>query len=706
MNPTQPLNKILAITLLTIGVSALSANAMLIPMSNLSSVSNTFECSVTALRTNVTIGTNDNVQAMIYADTGPNAAPLVTTNGIPILVINLKVGEMFICHFTNGLPASSMDNLATIHWHGIELDNDSDGTAATQDAITPGENYTYRFIPSRPGLYWFHNHINPGSSTFAGMYGLIIVPNNIEPSLIASNTLPAADYTYSLGLSDIEFNPTNGFVGKFLQDTNAGNTTPTNWYSINELGDLCHKFAIGDPSGNTLACNVATLPGTTVLVNGATPTTNLAGLYPLYVVPSGQRVRLHLLNEASSRDFRLSLLYPDPVRTGDRNLYRIGGQGGLLNNIRLEGGIQGAWDTKYNLGEIVMGSGQRADVLIYPTGTNGDIIQLVGNNLPAPFNLSGTATGSPGFPTNYPVAYFQISGSVTNYSQPTNGEPILANTVEYVQNLKTNTVLNTLAPVPTGWVGTTNPTMVLQTGTPPGYSNNSPSINGFPYGQLDANMGDGEFIAHIPTNPPTARYAHVGDLLELSVSNSSGAVHPYHLHGFSMQPVRIIKNATTNSPATTLYNFDYNEFIDTMEVYGGQTYVFRTRLEDRPKLCDETTSTPGPILAPCTGDSSSGGLAGRWIYHCHIFLHVGLGMISEIDVLPETTPVKILNVAPLSGGGIQFTFDVPAGTNYSIEASANLTSWQTNATGVGQVGGESYTNAAGSNTVQFYRIKL
>jgi hypothetical protein len=68
--------------------------------------------------------------------------------------------------------------------------------------------------------------------------------------------------------------------------------------------------------------------------------------------------------------------------------------------------------------------------------------------------------------------------------------------------------------------------------------------------------------------------------------------------------------------------------------------------------------------------------------------------------------VIITAVAPLPGGGIQFSFDVPAGTNYVIESSANLASWQTNATGIGQTGGESYTNAAGSNTVQFYRIKL
>lgn len=76
------------------------------------------------------------------------------------------------------------------------------------------------------------------------------------------------------------------------------------------------------------------------------------------------------------------------------------------------------------------------------------------------------------------------------------------------------------------------------------------------------------------------------------------------------------------------------------------------------------------------------------------------------SVVPATGPVLIQNVVSMPGGGIQFSFDVPAGTNYVVESSANLTSWQTNATGIGQIGGESYTNAAGSNVMQFYRIKL
>ena len=67
--------------------------------------------------------------------------------------------------------------------------------------------------------------------------------------------------------------------------------------------------------------------------------------------------------------------------------------------------------------------------------------------------------------------------------------------------------------------------------------------------------------------------------------------------------------------------------------------------------------------------------------------------------------VVIWDAAPLAGGGIHFTFHVPEGTAYAVEASPNLRSWHTHATGVGQIGDVTYTDAAGTNVMQYYRIK-
>jgi hypothetical protein len=73
----------------------------------------------------------------------------------------------------------------------------------------------------------------------------------------------------------------------------------------------------------------------------------------------------------------------------------------------------------------------------------------------------------------------------------------------------------------------------------------------------------------------------------------------------------------------------------------------------------------------------------------------------------STPSVSILDVQPLPAGGVQFTFDVPAGTPYTIQASEDLVAWQTLSSGTGHAGAESYSDpGTASGGMRFYRIKL
>ncbi len=595
------------------------ASAALYSVTDVNPDPNIFECYLNANDKDVTIA-GSNVHATVYRDISVPAPS--GSDGIPIPVIKVKVGDLIICHFVNELPAES----ASIHWHGIELDNDSDGTAVTQDAVLPGQTYTYQFLTFRPGLFWFHSHMMPGNTAFAGMYGAMIIENDIESSPDRPAILPAEADTHTLALSDIEFDAM-GKVGKSFM---GGTKT------INELVELCHLSTEGEPGGEMGACSISTLPGSTVLVNGQSP--DAGAQTPRFVVPSGKKIRLRLLSEGLSRHFRLKL-----IGSGDNKLYRIGGQGGLLDHVVLNGGTKGTWDTKYDLGEIALGSGDRADVIIYPTGNPGEIIRLVGNPLPGPFSVSS------GLPADYPVAYFEISGTASD-TPPAAGDPVLAGTAEDVENLKTLMGVTPLEDAPP-FPGSSDETIRLTTTRP--MKANSPSVDGFS-AALESNTGNGDFL--LLPRPPTSRYAHVGDLLELSVRNETSAAHPYHLHGFSMQPVRM-----TDNDGNTLYEFDYDEFLDTIDVYGGQTYVFRVRIDDRPKICDvspDSPPNPGPVLAPCA-NTDCGGVVGRWLYHCHIFSHAGLGMMGEITILPDddlppeiTCPADIILDATSAAGAV------------------------------------------------------
>src|SRR3954469_14207568 len=64
---------------------------------------------------------------------------------------------------------------ATVHWHGLRLDNAYDGTHETQKPMAAGESFTYRVHCPDPGAYWYHPHIREDYGQELGLYGNLIV---------------------------------------------------------------------------------------------------------------------------------------------------------------------------------------------------------------------------------------------------------------------------------------------------------------------------------------------------------------------------------------------------------------------------------------------------------------------------------------------------------------------------------------------------
>lgn len=64
---------------------------------------------------------------------------------------------------------------ATVHWHGLRLDNRYDGTAETQQPMQVGGSFTYRLRFPDPGIYWYHPHIREDYAQEMGLYGSIVV---------------------------------------------------------------------------------------------------------------------------------------------------------------------------------------------------------------------------------------------------------------------------------------------------------------------------------------------------------------------------------------------------------------------------------------------------------------------------------------------------------------------------------------------------
>src|SRR5262245_51970588 len=121
-------------------------------------------------------------QAMTFKSCSDAALTNCTPPGLPGPEFRLKVGDQVIVHYVNNLNPSGLDpeaNVSGIHWHGIELNNHSDGSELTQAAVPPAEGFLYKFTVIRPGIFWYHPHHRSSTNQVAkGLYGSIIVEDN------------------------------------------------------------------------------------------------------------------------------------------------------------------------------------------------------------------------------------------------------------------------------------------------------------------------------------------------------------------------------------------------------------------------------------------------------------------------------------------------------------------------------------------------
>ena len=123
-----------------------------------------------------------------------------TFNGqIPGPTFVLNVGDTVIVHYQNHLQ-----RVSGIHWHGIELANDMDGTPFTQNQVPPGGTFLYKFTVTRPGIFWYHPHHHSSTNqVFKGLYGMILVKDPNEAALQKAGILPPESQTRPIVLSDI-----------------------------------------------------------------------------------------------------------------------------------------------------------------------------------------------------------------------------------------------------------------------------------------------------------------------------------------------------------------------------------------------------------------------------------------------------------------------------------------------------------------------
>jgi FtsP/CotA-like multicopper oxidase with cupredoxin domain len=149
---------------------------------------------------------------------------------------------------------------ATVHWHGLRLENRYDGVPEeTQAPIPPGGTFSYRLVFPDPGLYWYHPHIREDYAQEMGLYAPIVV----EPS--DPSYWPPADRQLTITLDDVLIED-----GKMAPFSHSG----PNFVAMGRFGNV-------------------------MLINGETAFSGEAAV--------GEVVRLYLVNTANTRLFNFAL---------------------------------------------------------------------------------------------------------------------------------------------------------------------------------------------------------------------------------------------------------------------------------------------------------------------------------------------------------------------------------------------------------------
>jgi FtsP/CotA-like multicopper oxidase with cupredoxin domain len=101
---------------------------------------------------------------------------LAYNGSIPGPTLRVREGSALVVDVVN-----EGDLEATVHWHGLRLENRYDGTHETQAPIPVGGTFTYRIHFPDPGVYWYHPHIREDYGQEMGLYGnILVVPRDPE----------------------------------------------------------------------------------------------------------------------------------------------------------------------------------------------------------------------------------------------------------------------------------------------------------------------------------------------------------------------------------------------------------------------------------------------------------------------------------------------------------------------------------------------
>ncbi len=551
---------------------------------------------------------------------GRTGNALAINGSIPGPLIRLKEGEDAVIRVTNKLQESS-----SIHWHGILLPPEMDGVPGVSFAgISPGETFIYQFPVKQSGTYWCHSH--SGGQELLGVYApLIVDPRDPDPFHY--------DRDYIVMLSDWSFESPMEIIGNLKNY--AGYYNRQMRTSIDLLEDIRKQgfsAAVNErlmwAEMNMDPTDIADVTGETYtyLLNGLPSHANWTALFQ-----PGERVRLRFIDAAAMTlfDVRIPGLKMTLVQADGQNIqpievdeFRIGP--GETYDVIVEPKDEGAYTI---FGEATDRSGWAGGTLALRLGMTAPVPERRKRPIRSMGDMGMEMKGMPGMesqegkgsaPSSHKMSQNPADsapmgdGMKNPVVKPHSGLAMKMDAVKMgvdipgatpvkhgsdhhgVGNTSVAEYSKSRLQEPGAGLGDSGRKVLVYTdlkSLAPGYDERTPEreIELHLTGNMERYMWsfDGRKYSEAKT-PIPFKY---GERLRLTLVNDTMMEHPMHLHGMWME----LENGNGS--------------------YKPRKHTILIKPAERLSV------------------AISADAVGRWAFHCHLLLHMEMGMFRVVEVL-------------------------------------------------------------------------
>ena len=237
-------------------------------------------------------------------------------------LIRVTQGATFYVRFKN-----DVDHPATIHWHGVRIQNAYDGSPQTQAPVPPGGAFIYAVHCPDAGIFWYHDHVREDIAQPLGLYGNLYVaassvaaasPHSRQAFLIVSDILIDGDSLMPYGREAPNFS----LMGRF------GNVLLVNgdsrWHFAAAAGDVVRFLMTNAASARTFNLSFGDA-AMKLVASDQGPYAREIPVSSIVIAPGERYVvdvrfdrpgRVPLLNEVQTVDHFLGEIYPNSDTLG------------------------------------------------------------------------------------------------------------------------------------------------------------------------------------------------------------------------------------------------------------------------------------------------------------------------------------------------------------------------------------------------------